>query len=258
MYTDHFTGKARAYAAARPGYAQPLFSYLAAQGMTAGSRVADVGSGTGIFSKSLLDRGVEVYAVEPNDDMRAAAERLLSPCSKFHSIKGTAEHTGLPDHSVAFVTAAQSFHWFDPARFRAECRRILLPGGRVVLVWNRRSSASELNRAHARIFRRYCPDFHGFSAGIAENTQPIRRFFDDQYIKIEFDHPLTFDRDAFLDRSLSASYSLQSGDTQYDAYLAELAHLFDRYAKNGVCAVENTTVAYIGSLPFSTEAPALA
>ncbi len=75
--------------------------------------MADIGSGTGIFSHQLLERDLTVFGVEPNDDMRMMAEQSLNLYSRFKSIKATAENTTLKENSVDLVTVAQAFHWFD-------------------------------------------------------------------------------------------------------------------------------------------------
>jgi SAM-dependent methyltransferase len=108
--------------------------------------MADIGSGTGKLSVLFLDHGNTVCGVEPNDEMRAAAESLLSQHPNFVSVAATAEATGLPDHGFDFVIAGQAFHWFEPAAARREFVRILRPGGCVVLVWN----ASSNRRGTAR------------------------------------------------------------------------------------------------------------
>src|SRR5437763_146059 len=105
-------------------------------GLKPTSVVADVGSGTGILSELFLRNGNRVYGVEPNREMREAGERLLSAYRHFVSVEGRAEATTLPDESVDFVTAGQSFHWFDRDAARRELRRILRPGGWAALIWN--------------------------------------------------------------------------------------------------------------------------
>ena len=134
---SRFTGKSQAYASARPGYPPELAEKLRECG-AAGAEAADIGAGTGLFTRLLLGLGCTVCAVEPNDEMRAQAQRELGAIPGFSCRKGTAEDTGLPDGSVSLVTAAQSFHWFSAAAFRRECLRILRPGGAALLVWNAR------------------------------------------------------------------------------------------------------------------------
>ena len=105
--------------------------------------VVDVGSGTGISSELFLANGNTVYAVEPNSEMRAAAEERLRGHARFQSLAGSAEQTGLPGGFADFIVAATAFHWFQTDAARAEFRRILKPEGKVVLLWNvRRTSGS--------------------------------------------------------------------------------------------------------------------
>ena len=104
----------------------------------AGHVIAEIASGTGIWTRMLLENGNRVFGVEPNAEMRNAGERMLASFPNFTSIAGTAEATTLADDSVDFVTAAQAAHWFDRARARREFVRIMKPGGWLVLLWNER------------------------------------------------------------------------------------------------------------------------
>ena len=111
---ERFSGRAEYYSKYRPNYPVSILQYLERElGLSRNAVVADIGSGTGIFAELLLRNGNRVFGVEPNDDMRTIAESTLSSYENFTSIKGSAEHTTLPAASVDYVTAAQSFHWFD-------------------------------------------------------------------------------------------------------------------------------------------------
>src|SRR5699024_12486378 len=127
------------------------------------AHVADIGAGTGKMSEELVYQGTRTVAVEPNPDMLCILDAKASTISLLTAVQATAEDTSLPDASITLVTAGQSFHWFDQAAFRAECRRILSPGGKVALVWNSRRRDSEFTRATADVFRRHVSDFPGFS-----------------------------------------------------------------------------------------------
>src|ERR1700745_1552280 len=99
--TPRFSNKVDNYIRYRPGYPPELLQLLKSEcGLTPNSVIADIGSGTGILSRVLLDHGSPVFGVEPNPEMRAASERLLASYKKFHSIAATAESTGLPAHSI--------------------------------------------------------------------------------------------------------------------------------------------------------------
>lgn len=244
--TERFTGRQQDYTAGRPSYAEGFLSQLR-ELYTPPERfaAADIGSGTGKLSAQLLESGFTVYGVEPNADMRGAAEALLGGNGRFTSVDGSDRRSGLAEQSVDFVTAAQAFHWFDGPAFARECRRILRPGGRVFLIWNMRADAP-LNQALARVFQTYCPDFKGFSGGVTEDDPRIRAFFGGRYERRRFPNPLTFDRERFLRRCFSGSYSLQEGDADYPAYRQALEALFDAFASGGRLTQPNETVVYMG------------
>jgi SAM-dependent methyltransferase len=140
--TQRFTGRAEVYDNYRPGYTDEMYDYIYANVLKADGAVADIGSCTGILSEGFLKRGSKVYGVEPNADMRAAGEKRLQEYEGFSSVIGTGENTSLEADSVYLITAASAFHWFDPALFYAECRRILRPGGSVAIIYNKRDNNS--------------------------------------------------------------------------------------------------------------------
>ena len=167
-YTNRFDGKGEIYAKARPKYALGLFDYLKnTLNIPDRSVFADIGSGTGIFTEQLLSCGYKVFAVEPNDDMRKKAEDKLSRDENFISVNGNDADMNLPDNSVDYITAAQAFHWFDSEAFRKECRRVLKPGGKVVIVYNSRDEKAACTKALADLRHKYNSEFHGFSNGIS-------------------------------------------------------------------------------------------
>lgn len=118
------------YERVRPGYPAPSVDWLVPAGT---QRVADVGAGTGKFTRELVLRCAEVTAVDPSDDMLSVLGQHLPEVRR---IQGTAEATELDTGSVDLVTIAQAWHWCDPAAASAEAARILVPGGILALVWN--------------------------------------------------------------------------------------------------------------------------
>jgi SAM-dependent methyltransferase len=246
--TDKFTGKAQVYMRHRPGYPNACLDDLAKIcGLGQGSVVADIGAGTGILTRQLLDRGYAVYAIEPNDDMRHAAENALAGNVRFAFVSGTAENTGLDPHSVDLVTAAQSFHWFDHERFRLECMRILKPDAYAALIWNSRDPKSEINTENADICKRLCPQFNGFSGGINQPEELFREFFrNGLYDRRTYRHDLEYDLEGFIGRNLSASYAPAEGASNRDAFVQALTALFRKHERNGHLTVPNVTRSYIG------------
>lgn len=247
--TQRFSGLADVYTAGRPAYADAFIESLYQKyGFLKDSVIADIGSGTGKFAKQLLDKGSFVYCVEPNEDMRNTAIAELGRYEKFQSINGSAADTGLKEKSVDYITTAQAFHWFDPALFRAECRRILKENGKVILIWNQRDMSSEINQRCTEIYAKYCPNFNGFAGGIRKDDARIQQFFEGKYEYIEFDNPLFYDKEKFINRCLSSSYSLKKGEEKYAEYIGALGELFDKYATGNMLMLPNKTVVYIGGM----------
>ncbi len=247
--TDKFTGLAGYYNASRPAYSNELIDALYKNyGFCANSTIADIGSGTGKFASQLLERGSMVYCVEPNADMMNTAIVRLKCYDRFIPVSGGADNTGLSDNCVDYITAAQSFHWFNPDTFKKECKRILKKDGLVCLIWNVHDMSCDINLESCSLYQKYCPDFKGFSNGIHDDTSPIKGFFNRKYEYIQYENPILYDRDKFLSRSLSASYTLKPNDPKYDEYCQALNDLFNKYEKDGIVTIKNYSCAYIGRI----------
>lgn len=245
--SEKFTGKAQYYEVGRPSYAHELVDcFYSRYGLTPNSVIADIGSGTGKLTKQLLQRGSYVIAVEPNSDMRNIAQKALQQYDTLQIVNGSDAATTLDDESVNAITVAQAFHWFDALAFQKECARILKEGGYVFLIWNMRDIEAPINKETYYIFKKYCPNFYGFSGGVQDEDSRISTFFNNQFVVEKFPNPLYYSKETFLQRCLSASYSLNSDDAQYEAYLNDLTELFDRFAQEDVVEVPNNSVAYIG------------
>ena len=247
--TRKFDGRAEDYTLGRPSYSEELIGFLYEKfGLSGKSVIADIGSGTGKFAAHLLERGSEVFCVEPNRDMRLAAESELGRYPNFHSVNGDAENTGLADHCTDFITSAQAFHWFDAAKFRSECLRMIKNGGSAALIWNMRNMADPVNNELFEIYTDCCPRFKGFGGGIMKDDPRISEFFGGEYGYAEFDYPLYYGRERFISRSLSGSYSLKDGDAGYEKYFEKIVSVFEKYAMDGIVRIENKSAAYFGRL----------
>jgi len=159
--TSRFSDRVENYVRYRPGYPAGALQLLQAEcGLAPAHVVADIASGTGIWTRMLLENGNPVYGVEPNAEMRQAGERLLASFPNFTSVAGKAEATTLAGSSVDFVTAAQAAHWFDRESSRQEFARILRPGGWLVLLWNERvTDATTFLRAYEQLLLTYGTDY---------------------------------------------------------------------------------------------------
>jgi SAM-dependent methyltransferase len=253
MTTDHtgrFSTRVADYVKYRPGYPAGVLRLLEEEcGLDSASVVADVGSGTGLLSELFLRNGNRVYGVEPNREMREAGEQLLSAYANFTSVDGRAEETKLDDESVDFVTAGQAFHWFDPPHTRVEFRRILRPGGWVVLVWNdRRTSATSLLEDYERLLLEYGTDYREVSVKYAEESMLAALYGPGEIRTRSFDNEQVFDFDGLRGRLLSSSYVPQPGHPNFDPMMRELESLFRRHQRDGRVTVAYDTKVFYGRL----------
>jgi SAM-dependent methyltransferase len=176
MTHGDFTGLACDYASYRPGYAPSIVTtaYALLAHAPAAIDVADVGAGTGIWTRMLAERGPRsIVAVEPNDNMRQQGV-LTSHGMPIEWRKGSGEATGLAAASCDLVTMASSFHWVDFDRGCREFQRILRPGGRFVAVWNPR--LIEVNPLLVEIeaqIARLKPDIRRVSSGRSGLTEHL-------------------------------------------------------------------------------------
>lgn len=243
--TTRFSDRVADYLRYRPTYPPAVVDLVAREGrLTPGATVADVGSGTGKLSECFLRAGYRVVGVEPNREMREAAETLFRGNPLFLSVDGAAEATTLADHSVDAIVAGQAFHWFDAERARVEFRRILRSGGLCALVWNERMvDASPLQRAYEDLLTRHCPEYPYVTSQHA-NVPVVRRFFEPRETRFErFEHAQQFDLAGFLGRLLSSSYVPTSGP-HHDALLAAMRELFAAHQSEGRVTFELETLVY--------------
>ena len=246
-YENRFDSKADIYEKARPKYALGLFDYFKnTLKIPDKSIFADIGSGTGIFTEQLLECGYKVFAVEPNDDMRKKAEEKLKGNKNFTSVKGNDAHTGLAENSVDYVSVAEAFHWLDPEAFRSECRRILKPGGKVMIIYNWRVANASCTKALAVLRHKYNPEFHGYSNGMSR--EKCIDFFAGKYEEFRSDNTQIYDLQGYIDRALSSSYSLKEGDDRYSEYMKEIVELFNTFSTDGHIVIPTETVAYVGTV----------
>lgn len=243
-----FSPKVGDYAASRPDYPAALFEMLATEGgLTAAATVADVGAGTGLLTQGLLRLGCRVVAVEPNADMRRAADRLLSGAANYRSVEGSAEAMPLADGSVDLITAAQAFHWFEVDRARQEFLRVLKPAGQVALIWNDRGmSGDPLNQALEDLCTRFGGARRGALAARDEQSDVPRFFGAVRPREYGWPHAHRLDEKRFLALIFSRSY-IPARDTDEGRAVADAARaVFRRFATGNTVEVRYRTVTFLG------------
>jgi len=246
---ERFSNRVDDYVRYRPRYPAGVIDILAAEaGLRPGAVVADIGSGTGFSAELFLRNGNSVIGVEPNRQMRLAAEQLLASYAGFRSVDAAAEATTLADGSVDFVVAGQAFHWFDRAAARREFGRILRAGGKVALMWNvRRLDSTPFLRAYDALLSRLGTDYlTARCEGMEDDT--IGEFFGGPYLKRSIYNFQDFDFTGLRGRLLSSSYVPAAGEPNHDEILAGLREAFDAHAVEGRVRLEYDTQIYFGPL----------
>lgn len=228
--TRRFSSRVENYVKYRPHYPQCVVEILCEEcGLTHDWRVADIGSGTGFLTELFVHNGNQTFAVEPNREMRAAAEALLKGRPGFTSVDGTAEDTTLDDHSVDMVTAGQAFHWFDRDKAKAEFSRILRPGW-VVIIWNERRMDSPFLQAYEDLLREFSPEYRKVDHKNVDCETLADFFAPAGFFTRSCENLQMFDYEGLKGRLLSSSYA---PETNNEPMLAKLVCIFEQHQSDG-------------------------
>lgn len=253
--TERFSDRVENYVRYRPDYPPEIVDQLIELcNLDDRSTIADIGSGTGIFSNRLLVRGLSVTAVEPNREMREAAEIQLSQYAGFSSVDGSAECSNLNDSSIDLIVAAQSFHWFRLSESHREFKRILKPSGSVTLIWNQREMQSPFHIDYDNLLQQHATDYNDTNhMNLSDLT--ITQLFDASSTRVlNFVNAQSFDLSGFLGRMQSASYTPAKGLPGHDNLIALATELFNQYEENGSISFDYNTRLYVGKLNQFTQA----
>ncbi len=245
-----FSATVENYIRYRPGYPIDLLDFMKNEmGLSAQSVVADIGSGTGKLTELFLENGNPTYAVEPNVDMRAAAERLFGHFPKLKSVDGKAEATNIPDHCADFVLAAQAFHWFDQMVTRQEFLRILRPGGWALLIWNDRNDArSPFMQDYDAFLRAFSSDLDKIDHRHIGDEQLATFFGKNGFAYHEIDYLQTFDFEGLKGRYLSCSYAFEEKHLRHNAAMQRLSDTFEAHSETGKVDFWYLTKIYFGQI----------
>jgi SAM-dependent methyltransferase len=248
LATSRFSDRVENYVRYRPGYPPEVLELLRAEcGLKPSHAIADIASGTGIFTRLLLENGNCVFAVEPNAEMREMGIHHLKAYSRFVAVAGTAEETTLDSASADFVTAAQAAHWFDLPRARAEFVRILKPGGWCVLIWNeRRTASTPFLRDYEHLLLTYGTDYK--EVRHERTTATIHQFFTPaRFEERVFSLSQRFDYEGCAGRLLSSSYAPLEGPS-HEPMMKELQRIVRDHEKDGEVEFEYDTRVFYGHL----------
>jgi SAM-dependent methyltransferase len=130
-----FDQAAELYDRARPGYPAELVADLATlTGIKAGSRVLEIGCGTGQLTVPLAERGCEIVALDLGADLAAVARRKLARYPAVRVIVAAFEDWPLPAEHFDAIVSATAFHWLDLAVRASKAADLLRPGGSLATI----------------------------------------------------------------------------------------------------------------------------
>ena len=237
---SRFSNRAVDYAKYRPSYPDAAIdTVLENLGEPSQLMAADIGAGTGISSRLLAERGVQVLAIEPNVAMRQMAQ----PHPRVEFREGTAQQTQLPNTLVDLVTCFQSFHWFEPKSSLAEFHRILKPSGRLALVWNDRDQEDEFQRGYSQLVRLVSKNHPAEQRLVSVNPLFSSPYFVQVRRHVVAGYRQAVDLPSLVGRAKSTSYVPQAGPGQ-EQLISGLQELHARFcdAQGLVYLVYNTSI----------------
>jgi ubiquinone/menaquinone biosynthesis C-methylase UbiE len=243
-----FSNRVDNYIKYRPDYPDEIIDlFINELKLNPGSIIADIGSGTGIFTELLLKNNFTAYAIEPNNEMREAAERLLSGYSNFTSVNGSAEVTGLETHSMDLITSAQAFHWFNPEKAKIEFKRILKDNGWAALIWNSRIiNSDKFMIEYENLLLKFSVEY-----SLVNHTNLNKKLFDifyHDYKVANFPNKQSFDFEGLKGRLLSSSYAPDEKSPSYIPMINKLNDIFRECEQNGKVHFLYNTEVYYGKL----------
>jgi len=252
--TQRFSRRVETYVKYRPGYPSSLLDFLKDEcRLKSDSIVADVGSGTGLLSELFLRNGNCVYGIEPNREMREAADGRLREFSQFHSIDASAESTTLCSQSIDFVTVGRAFHWFDPNKALTEFSRILKPVGWVIVVWLRRKQSTPFLAEYEELLWTYAKDYRQMKQKRLDSESLLMQ----RAFKLRIlEDKRVLDFESLIGQTLSYSVTPEPGDLNYVLMQDALFTLFQSHQQNGTVVFNyDLMIYYVTALPAREGAP---
>ena len=236
---SRFTSRAEDYAKYRPSYSDAVIDCILTGIDSNRAIAADVGAGTGISSRLLAQRGIEVLAIEPNAAMREVAQP--HPLVKF--IDRSAEDTKLADARLDLITCFQSFHWFNPEPTLKEFARILKPQGRLAAVWHNRDRSDEFTDRYSYLTKKASSNNSELRYGTERSLRDTPWFNPVRHLVFPYRQALS--SKALIGRAMSTSYIPQEGKI-YERFVRDLADLHQKYCdRQGLVYLQYKTNVYL-------------
>lgn len=233
-HAQSFARDAGGYDAHRPGYPDATVRWL----LDDARDVVDAGAGTGKLAAALAAHGARVTAVDPLPEMLAVLRENIPGVT---ALEGTGEDLPVPSGSADLVTFAQAWHWVDPERATAEALRVLLPGGRLGLVWNTRDESVPWVAELSAAMHRGLHEAQAFEPTLGAGLELVATR-EERWVQ-----PL--DRAGLLALATTRSYYLTLDDAGRAAMLDRVAAVLDAHADEVAAGLPYVTQAWVATRP---------
>ena len=245
-----FSNRVETYQKYRPSYPPELIEFVKTTcSVDSEWTVADIGSGTGISTEMLL-KGFpcKVLGVEPNSDMRMAAESTLDSHERYKSIDGSSEATTLEDKSIEMIVSFQAFHWFELEKTKLEFGRVLRGPKWVLFVWNnRKEKGTPFLNGYDQLLRQL-PDYNTSSHKNVDQKILEEFLGRPMLITKTFPNSQKFDLEGLKGRFFSSSYTPAVDDPQYEIQMEKLTRLFEATNENGYVSFDYSAEVFLGKM----------
>ena len=251
MKFGNFSNLAVNYAATRPGYSLEFLSFVLPPLIPSQITFADVGAGTGIFSRQIRDYGVEkMFAVEPNFEMRNQGNSD-SENKEIIWVDGSAENTNLENASIDVLSMASSFHWTNTDQALKEFYRVVKPGGKFIALWNpRKIHESGLEHEVNLILKEFLPGYFRKSSGYSPFCDNLPKTLSDsnlfssvKYSEADSERTITSSDYIKLWQSVN-DIQVKLGEVQFAKFLERVSELIDG---ESMVTVSNVTRSWVAT-----------
>jgi ubiquinone/menaquinone biosynthesis C-methylase UbiE len=255
---DHyskFSPKAEIYANYRWDYHPEAIAELCQlANLNQDSIVADIGSGTGMLTAHFVDKVKQIYAVEPNPDMRAIAINNLQQYREFVSVDGLADATTLPDHSVDLIVVGRAIHWFNSETTKTEFSRILKPNGWLAICRVAYDDQELLEAFRSLRQKQYGWNISEDKSKIIENNNLATYYQSNHnHTIIRYSSVVQENWQQFFGRICSHSPAPNSNHPLFKNLEFEAQIIFQRYQKEGLLTIKNVTEVQLSKIEVNDD-----
>lgn len=244
--TYKFKNKADFYENSRPSYPKEILTIFQKFGVNTDTLIADLGAGTGKFTRVIADLNCNIFAIEPNLDMFNMGKKMCSELKNVKFINAKAENTTILDGSIDYITIAQAFHWLDKEKCETEFKRILKPHGKVMIVYNSKIVDDEFTKAYENHLKSFNNSKENDDYLCKKNSS--LNFLSKNIEINQYSNKQILNCAGLLGRALSLSYTPLEGNTRYEEFIDGIKEIFAKYNLNDNVELFYKTEIFVGEL----------